>query len=134
MSLECFQRALSMCGDDNMGDVWFNIGQVAIGIGDLGLAYQAFKIATSVESSHADSYNNLGAPSPCKARSVGLKELTITNSVIHSIPCGAPHPPSVAAGVLELRKNNLEAARSNFRTAGSLAPHMFEPFFNAGVQ
>ena len=34
--------------------------QVAIGIGDLGLAYQAFKIAISVDSSHAESYANLG--------------------------------------------------------------------------
>jgi len=38
----------------------YNIGQVAIGIGDLGLAYQAFKIAVSVDSNHAESYNNLG--------------------------------------------------------------------------
>ena len=34
--------------------------QVAIGVGDLGLAYQAFRIAISVEASHAESYNNLG--------------------------------------------------------------------------
>lgn len=33
--------------------------QVAIGVGDLGLAYQAFKIAISVEPNHAESYNNI---------------------------------------------------------------------------
>ena len=38
----------------------YNIGQVAIGIGDLGLAYQAFKVAISVDSNHSESYNNLG--------------------------------------------------------------------------
>jgi tetratricopeptide repeat protein 8 len=38
----------------------YNIGQVAIGIGDLGLAYQCFKVAVSVDPSHAESYNNLG--------------------------------------------------------------------------
>lgn len=34
--------------------------QVAIGVGDLGLAYQAFKIAISVDPNHAESYNNIG--------------------------------------------------------------------------
>ncbi|RHY26953.1 hypothetical protein DYB32_007147 [Aphanomyces invadans] len=61
LTLSCFERALALASDDNMADVWYNIGQVAVGIGDLGLAYQAFKIAVSVDSNHAESYNNLGA-------------------------------------------------------------------------
>ena len=72
----------------------YNIGQVAIGIADLGLAYQAFKIAVSINSHHAESFNNLG--------------------------------------VLELRKGNIDQARSNFTTAYQIAPFMFEAFFNAG--
>lgn len=60
MTLSCFERALAMASDDTMADIWYNVGQVAIGIGDLGLAYQAFKIAVSVDSNHAESYNNLG--------------------------------------------------------------------------
>ena len=38
----------------------YNIGQISIGIGDLGLAYQAFKIGVSIDSNHAECYNNLG--------------------------------------------------------------------------
>eukprot|EP01012_Entosiphon_sulcatum_P032224 TRINITY_DN40999_c0_g1_i1.p1 TRINITY_DN40999_c0_g1~~TRINITY_DN40999_c0_g1_i1.p1 ORF type:complete len:520 (-),score=63.38 TRINITY_DN40999_c0_g1_i1:878-2437(-) len=60
MTLSCFERALALANDDNMADIWYNIGQVAIGIGDLGLAYQAFKVAISVDSNHAESFNNLG--------------------------------------------------------------------------
>jgi tetratricopeptide repeat protein 8 len=60
MTLSCFERSLMLADDSNMADVWYNIGQVAIGVGDLGLAYQAFRIAISVEASHAESYNNLG--------------------------------------------------------------------------
>jgi len=60
MTLNCFERSLAMAEDDNMADIWYNIGQVAIGIGDLGLAYQAFKIAISVDNNHAESFNNLG--------------------------------------------------------------------------
>ena len=40
MALSCLDRALSLASDNSMADVWYNIGQVAIGIGDLGLAYQ----------------------------------------------------------------------------------------------
>lgn len=60
MTLSCFERALALASDENMADVWYNIGQVAVGIGDLGLAYQAFKVAVSVDSHHAESFNNLG--------------------------------------------------------------------------
>lgn len=43
-----------------MADVWYNVGHVAVGVGDLGLAYQAFKISVSVDPNHAESFNNLG--------------------------------------------------------------------------
>lgn len=49
-----------MADDTNTADIWYNIGHIAIGIGDLGLAYQAFKIAVSSNPSHAESFNNLG--------------------------------------------------------------------------
>ena len=60
MALGCFERALALADDTNMADVWYNIGQVAIGIGDLGLAYQTFKIAISIDSDHAEAFCNLG--------------------------------------------------------------------------
>ena len=75
-------------------DVHPGMEDSAIGIGDLGLAYQAFKIAISCDGNHAESYDNLG--------------------------------------VLELRKGNIDNARSNFQTSQTLAPYLFEPFFNGG--
>ena len=60
MTLNCFEKALALASDDNMPDVWYNIGQVALGIGDLGLAYQAFKVVLSIDGNHAEAYNNLG--------------------------------------------------------------------------
>lgn len=44
MCLGCFDRALALSDDASAPDVWYNIGQVAVGIGDLALAYQAFKV------------------------------------------------------------------------------------------
>lgn len=60
VALHCFERALPLADDSNMADVWYNIGHVAIGIGDAGLAYQAFKVAVSVDPNHAEAHNNLG--------------------------------------------------------------------------
>ena len=60
MTLSCLEKALSLASDDNMADVWYNIGIVSINIGDLNLAYQAFKIAISVDPKHAEAFNNIG--------------------------------------------------------------------------
>jgi tetratricopeptide repeat protein 8 len=60
MALSCFERAMLLADDDNGADVWYNVGQVAIGIGDVGLAYQAFRVAASLDPNHAEAFNNLG--------------------------------------------------------------------------
>lgn len=95
MALSCFEKALKLGNDNNTADVWFNVGMIAIGIGDSNLAYQAFKVAISVDASSAESFNNLG--------------------------------------ILELRKGNVQAARSHFETARKLAGHLFEPFFSGAL-
>jgi len=95
MTLSCFERALALAGDDNMADIWYNVGQIAVGIGDLGLAYQAFKVAISIDANHAESFNNLA--------------------------------------VLDLRKGNVEQARTNFATAARLADFMHEPAYNGAL-
>jgi len=59
LTLSCFERSLLLADDASMPDVWFNIAHVAIGVGDLGLAYQAFKIAVNIDPTHAESFNNL---------------------------------------------------------------------------
>lgn len=59
MALGCFERALSLAGDEEMADVWYNIGHVGVSLGDLGLAYQAFKVAVSIDNSHGEALNNI---------------------------------------------------------------------------
>ena len=95
MALGCFDRALTMADDTAEADVWYNIGHVAIGIGDLNLAYQAFKISVSHNPNHAESFNNLG--------------------------------------VLELRRGNIEQAKSNYIQSTKIANFLFEPCFNAAL-
>jgi len=94
-TLSCFERALSLADDSNMADVWYNIAQVAVGVGDLNLAYQSLKVAVSIDNTHAESFNNLG--------------------------------------VLELRQENIEEAKSCFDTAIKLGPFLYEPLFNSAL-
>ena len=37
----------------------YNIGHIGISLGDLGLAYQAFKVAVSVNANHGEALNNI---------------------------------------------------------------------------
>lgn len=60
MCLGCFEQALQLADDSALADIWYNISQVAIGIGDLTLAYQCLKITISISPTHAEAYNNLG--------------------------------------------------------------------------
>eukprot|EP00438_Fugacium_kawagutii_P012744 Skav203749 [mRNA] locus=scaffold68:554377:555641:+ [translate_table: standard] len=71
LTLSCFERALMLADDNNMADVW-PLGEHWIRVGDLGLAYQAFKIAVSVDPNHAESYNNIGVLELRKAAGLGM--------------------------------------------------------------
>ncbi|KAI5619531.1 tetratricopeptide repeat protein 8 [Silurus asotus] len=60
MTLSSFERALALVSsDDEQADIWYNIGHVAVGIGDLTLAYQCFKLALAFNNDNAEAYNNL---------------------------------------------------------------------------
>jgi tetratricopeptide repeat protein 8 len=118
MALSCMEKSLAMAGDDNMADVWFNIGQIAIGIGDPSLAYQAFKIAVSVDSNHAESYCNLGVLDLRK------QDLDSAQSMFQTSNNLAPflYEPSYNAALLAYKRGNLESAYDNVKQALSVYP------------
>jgi tetratricopeptide repeat protein 8 len=59
MALNCLDRALQLASDEDMADVWYNIGHIGVALGDLGLAYQGFKVAVSIDPNHGEALNNL---------------------------------------------------------------------------
>lgn len=59
MALGCFDRALNLSSDEEMADTWYNIGHIGIALGDLGMAYQAFKIVISIDPAHGEALNNI---------------------------------------------------------------------------
>lgn len=58
--LSCFERGLSIADENSSAEIWYNVSHVAVGLGDLSLAYQALKIAISFNPDHFEAFNNLG--------------------------------------------------------------------------
>ncbi|CAI5764374.1 repeat 8 [Podarcis lilfordi] len=69
MILSSFERALSLAeSEEEAADVWYNLGHVAVGIGDISLAYQCFKLTLANNNDHAEAYNNLAVLEMQKGR------------------------------------------------------------------
>jgi tetratricopeptide repeat protein 8 len=59
--LSCFEKALQLCREDEaLSDIWYNIGQIGLGLGDAAFAKQCFHVSLSANASHAESFCNLG--------------------------------------------------------------------------
>lgn len=60
LSLSCFSRALQLCQEDSQrADVWYNVGHVGIGTGNIRFAERAFRLAVGADATHAEALNNL---------------------------------------------------------------------------
>ena len=69
MTITCLQRALHVAEDPEvLAEVWYNVGHLSLGIGDVNLAYQCFKLALTTNNDHAESYNNIGVLEMRKGR------------------------------------------------------------------
>ena len=59
MCMCCFQRAIDLSSYESAGDVWYNLGNVLVAMGQFKLSYQCYKLALSSQPEHAEAYNNL---------------------------------------------------------------------------
>ena len=58
----------------------YNIGHVGVALGDLGLAYQAFKVAINVDPQHGEALNNI-AVLEMRRQKMDLARSCLTNSM-----------------------------------------------------
>jgi tetratricopeptide repeat protein 8 len=89
-----------------MSDVWYNIGHLGVALGDHGLAYQAFKVAVSVNPAHAEALNNL--------------------AVLELRRCANISDP-------QRQRQALDQAKSFLYSATESGPHLFEPAYNRAL-
>lgn len=72
MCLTCYERALSMADDTNNSDIWYNVGQLAIGIGDLGLVRTCTQCAVHTEAQSTPAARTNTGSCDCDADAVQL--------------------------------------------------------------
>ncbi|XP_061853884.1 tetratricopeptide repeat protein 8 isoform X1 [Colius striatus] len=86
MTLSSFERALFLAeNQEETADVWYNLGHVAVGIGDLNLADQCFRLTLVNNNNYAEAYNNLAVLEMQKGRTEQARALLQTASSL------APH-------------------------------------------
>ncbi|KAJ7404709.1 Tetratricopeptide repeat protein 8 [Willisornis vidua] len=124
MTLSSFERALFLAeNEEETADVWYNLGHVAVGIGDLNLAYQCFKLTLVNNNDYAEAYNNLAVLEMRKGHVEQPRVFINLN--------GIQLYYAYTIGVTMLKMAFL--ARALLQTASSLAPHMYEPHFNFAI-
>eukprot|EP00758_Cryptobia_borreli_P001745 Tbor_TRINITY_DN2498_c0_g1::TRINITY_DN2498_c0_g1_i1::g.2664::m.2664/K16781/TTC8, BBS8; tetratricopeptide repeat protein 8 len=107
MALSCMDRALSMADDTTGGDVWYSVGHIAIGIGEVGLAYQAFKIACNLDPNHAEAFNNLAI---MELRKGNLQQASTLLSTCMSLESSILHEPFYNKALLSFKSGDLQTA------------------------
>eukprot|EP01032_Pedospumella_encystans_P010280 gene10280-12032_t len=119
MALGCFDRALSLADDEAMADVWYNIGHVGISLGDLGLAYQAFKVAVSVDPTHGEALNNIAVLEMRRQKFEVAKSCLSTSCEV------APHifEPLYNSALMSYRMGDFQDSYTLATKALKLHPH-----------
>lgn len=77
VALPCLERARALAGDAEAPDVWYNLGQVALAIGDLGWARQCFLLAASLDARHPEAWTNLAV---LEARRGNVERVGVRNA------------------------------------------------------
>jgi tetratricopeptide repeat protein 8 len=120
MTLRCFERALQAAADNDatLADIYYNVAHVAIGVGDLGLAYQCLKVAVSVCPSHGEAWNNLGV---LELRKANHADAAADFAAARN---GAPHAfePCFNAALLAFRRGDFSTGYAMATKAKELYP------------
>ncbi|XP_061751331.1 tetratricopeptide repeat protein 8 isoform X3 [Nerophis ophidion] len=102
-----FYRALALAtNDEEQADVWYNVGHVAVGIGDLTLAYQSFKLSLAFNNDHAEAYNNLAVLELRKGRVEQSKAFLQTAATL----CPHMYEPHYNLSILSEKIGDLQSS------------------------
>ena len=120
--LSCFERALITAEDEIAGDVWYNISHVAIGLGDLPLAYQALKITIAYNGDHFEAFNNLGVLEIKK----GNFDQAKSNFILSCKNTDFSFEPYYNYAAMRFKQGDLEEALKFSKKSSEIFPDHFE--------
>ena len=119
ITLSCFERALDLVEtDEDSAKVWYNISHVAIGTGDLQLAYQSLRICVASDPNHAEAYNNMGVLELRRGRTAQARSHFDTAQRL----CPQVYESQYNGALLSYRKGELEVSHSQLNRSLSAYP------------
>lgn len=118
----CFERALTVADDNIIGEVWYNISHIAIGLGDFNLAYQALKITLSYDPHHFEALNNIGVLEQKK----GNHEQAKSNFKLSCMNTDFSFEPFYNYSVLRFKEGELEDSLKFNKKSIEIFPTHFE--------
>ena len=119
IALSCMDHALSLADDENMADIWYNIGHIGVALGDLGLSYQAFKVAVAIDSSHREAFNNIAV---LEVRRI---KFNLARNCLSTSLCGDLHlfEPMFNSALMAYRDGDFQNAYLYIQKAMKVSPH-----------
>ncbi|KAF8055912.1 Ttc8 [Scenedesmus sp. PABB004] len=114
----CLERGLALADDGMAPGVWYNVGQVALGIGDLAWAEQCFRVAAALQPGHGEALNNLAVLAMRRGRAPQAA------AHLHAGAKAAPHVYELRynAALLAHRQGDLQEALEQVDQALQLFP------------
>jgi tetratricopeptide repeat protein 8 len=121
--LSCFERALFTADSDELfGDIWYNISNIAIGIGDLPLAYQALKISITYNGQQFEAFNNIAILEIKKGNTDQAK----SNLILACRITDFSFEPYYNYAVMRYKQGDLEEAQKFVKKSLEIFPDHFE--------
>ncbi len=122
IALSCMDRALSISDDNNMADIWFNVGHIGVALGDLGLSYQAFKVAVAINPNHREALNNIAV------LEVRRMKFNLARDCFNTSVCGDHHlfEPMFNRSLMAYRAGDFQGAYSCIKKAVTSSHHHSE--------
>lgn len=158
MALGCFDQAFSLADDSNVADVWYNVGQVAIGMPTYCLpTCLAGKLLLQVPQIADFLKQCCALLVTCATRLLfmlclpfathaccltarctmltGIGDINMAHQAfsVASSMDGTHAEALINLGVLEVRQGKDSAALGHFQAAQKLAPHAYEAWYNGAL-
>lgn len=124
LALNCFEKSLILANDEEMSEIWYNIGHIGVALGDLGLAYQAFKVSVSINPNHAEGLNNL-AVLEMKREKYDVSKLYLYNSC-NNLENKKLYEPFFNQAILSYRMGEYQEAYKNVKKSLEIYPNHFD--------
>ena len=120
--ISCFERGLLVADEEISSEIWYNISHVAIGVGNMELAYHALKVALQFNKNHFEAQNNLGV---LESRKGNSKEAYSNYDVARKLT-DYSYEPHYNYAVVNYKNGNIEKSLEAVKKALGIYPEHFD--------